>query len=83
MVPKYRPGALMAKFDIDSAYCNIAERPSDHPLLGMKWRGNYFANFALLFSPRLHRVLSIYSVADMVELILFVRHISLRSHALS
>ena len=37
MVSKYGPGALMAKFDVEAAYRNIAVNSSDHFLLGMKW----------------------------------------------
>ena len=37
MVSKFGPGALMAKFDIESAYQNIAINPSDRHLLGLNW----------------------------------------------
>ena len=37
MVSQYGPGALMAKFDVEAAYHNIAVHPDDHFLLGMKW----------------------------------------------
>ena len=38
MVSKFRQGALMAKFDVESTYCNLAAHPSDRYLIGMKWR---------------------------------------------
>ena len=41
MVSKYGSGALMAKFDVEAAYHNIAVHPDDRSLLGMKWRGKY------------------------------------------
>lgn len=40
MVSKYGPGALMAKFDVEAAYRNIAVHPADRYLLGLKWRGS-------------------------------------------
>lgn len=39
MVAKYGPGALMAKFDVETAYRNIAVHPDDRFLLAMKWLG--------------------------------------------
>ena len=36
MVLKHGPGALMAKFDVEAAYRNIAVHPDDQYLLGMK-----------------------------------------------
>ena len=36
MVLKHGPGALMAKFDVEAAYRNIAVHPDDRYLLGMK-----------------------------------------------
>ena len=49
MAFKYGPGALMAKFDVEAAYRNIAVHPDDCFLLGMKWRGKYFVDLALPF----------------------------------
>ena len=40
---------LMAKFDVASAYRNVAIYPDDRPLLGMQWRGKYFVDMVLLF----------------------------------
>ena len=69
MVSKSGPGALMAKFDIESAYRNIAIHPSDRHLLGMKWRIAYYVDLALPFglcsAPAIFN-----SVADLVEWIL-------------
>ena len=42
MVSKFGPGALTAKFDIESAYRNIAIHPLDRHLLGLKWRNDTF-----------------------------------------
>lgn len=36
MVSQFGQGALMAKFDVEAAYRNIAIHPSDRFLLGMK-----------------------------------------------
>ena len=41
MVTKLGRGALMAKFDVQSAYRNVAVLPSQRHLLGMKWRESY------------------------------------------
>ena len=37
-------GALLAKFDIASAYWAVPVHPEDRRLLGMKWRGNVFVD---------------------------------------
>ena len=42
-------GALMAKFDVESAYRNVPVHPSDRYLLGMKWRNQYYVDLALPF----------------------------------
>jgi len=52
MVSKYGPGALMAKFDVEAAYRNIAVHPSDRYLLGMKWRNLYYVDLAPPFGLR-------------------------------
>lgn len=49
MASNYGSGALMAKFDVEAAYRNIAVHPDEHFLLGMKWRGKYFVDLALPF----------------------------------
>ena len=49
MVSKFGPCALMAKFDIESAYRNIAIHPLDRHLLGLKWRNAYYIDLALPF----------------------------------
>ena len=36
MVSKYGQGALLAKFDVEAAYRNIAVHPGDQNLLGLK-----------------------------------------------
>ena len=45
-------GTLMAKMDIKSAYWLIPVHPSNHPLLGIRWRDCLFLDKALLFSLR-------------------------------
>ena len=53
MVSLFDKGALMAKFDVESAYRNITVHPSDRYLLGMKWHGHYYVDLALPFGLRL------------------------------
>lgn len=73
MVSCYGPGALMAKFDVEAAYQNIAIHPDDRSLLGMKWHGQYYVDLTLPFG--LRSAPSIFnSVADMVEWILLNQH---------
>ena len=52
MVSRFGKGALMAKFDVEAAYRNIAVHPADRYLLGMKWRGQYYVDLALPFGLR-------------------------------
>ena len=66
MVNKHGPGALMAKFDVESAYRNIAVHPSDRHLLGMKWRGQFYVDLTLPFGLRSAPFI-FNSVADMVQ----------------
>ena len=73
MVSQYGPGALMAKFDVEAAYRNIAVHPDDRFLLGMKWLGKYFVDLALPFGLRSAPYI-FNSVAEMVEWILLNRH---------
>ena len=65
MIAKHRPGALMAKFDMEAAYPDIAVHPDDHYLLGMKWRGQFFVDFTLPFGLRSAPYIFT-AVADMV-----------------
>ena len=59
----------MAKFDIESAYRNIAIHPSDRHPLGFKWHNAYYIDLALPFG--LHSAPAIFnSVAELVEWIL-------------
>ena len=73
-------GTLMAKFDVASAYRNVAIHPDDRPLLGMQWRGKYFVDLVLPFGLRSAPFIFT-SIADLVEWILvhnygvdFLRH---------
>lgn len=52
MVAKLGRGALLAKFDIESAYRNVPIHPTDRHLLGMKWRSKYYVDLALPFGLR-------------------------------
>ena len=45
-------GTALAKMDIESAYRNIPVHPSDRPLLGMAWRGQFFFDTRLPFGLR-------------------------------
>ena len=73
-------GTLMAKFDVASAYRNVAIHPKDRPLLGMQGPGKCFIDLVLPFglcsAPFIFT-----SIADLVERILvhnygvdFLRH---------
>ena len=44
---KYGKGALMAKFDLSRAYCNIPICEQDRKLLGMRWKNKYYVDLAL------------------------------------
>ena len=69
MVSGLGRGALLAKFDVEAAYCNIPVHPSDRFLLGMKWRESYYVDLTLPFGLRSAPYI-FNSVADMVEWIL-------------
>lgn len=60
MVSKFGPGALMAKFDIESAYQNIAIHPSERHLLGLKWCSAYNIDLVLPFG--LHSAPAIFRI---------------------
>ena len=49
MVSHYAPGALTAKFDVESAYRNIAVHLDDRFKLGMRWRGHLNVDLSLPF----------------------------------
>ena len=62
-------GSLLAKFDVESAYCNVPVHSDDRYLLGMKWREKYFIDLVLPFG--LHSAPCIFSsLADLLEWIL-------------
>ena len=46
------PGAMLAKFDIASAYRIVPVHPVDHQLLGMVWRDKLYVDGALPFGLR-------------------------------
>ena len=58
MIAKHRPGALMAKFNMETPYLNIAVYPDDLYLLRMKWHSQLFVDLALQFNLRLHLIFS-------------------------
>ena len=69
MVSQFGRGALMAKFDVEAAYRNIAVHPSDRYLLGMRWRNQFYIDLALPFG--LHSAAHIFnSLAEIVKWIL-------------
>ena len=69
MVTKLGRGALMAKFDVQSAYRNVAVLPSQRYLLGMKWPSKFFVDLVLPFGLRSAPFI-FNSVAELVEWIL-------------
>ena len=73
MISSYGLGALIAKFDVEAAYRNIAVHPSDRYLLGMRWRKHYYVDLAVPFGLRSAPYI-FNSVADMVEWILLHAH---------
>ncbi|KAL9961224.1 hypothetical protein ACROYT_G030129 [Oculina patagonica] len=73
-------GTLMAKFDVATADRNVAIHPEDRPLLGMRWRGQFFVDMVLPFGLRSAPFIFT-AIADLVEWILvnnscvnFLRH---------
>ena len=73
MVAKHGPGAMMAKFDVEAAYRNIAVHPEDRYLLGLKWRGQLFVDLALPFGLRSAPYI-FNCVADLVEWIILNKY---------
>ena len=73
MISSYGLGALIATFDVEAAYRNIAVHPSDRYLLGMRWHKHYYVDLALPFGLRSAPYI-FNSVADMVEWILLNPH---------
>ena len=65
----YGRGALIAKFDVESAYRNVSVHSGDRYLLGMKWWGNYFIDLALPFGLRSAPFI-FSSITDLLEWIL-------------
>ena len=59
-------GALMAKFDVESAYRNVPVHPSDRHLLGMKWCNQSYVDLALSFG-LLSPPFIFNAIADLVE----------------
>ena len=73
LVSQFGRGALMAKFDVESAYRNVPVHPSERYLLGMKWRNQFYVDLALPFGLRSAPCI-FNSIADMVEWILVHTH---------
>ena len=76
MVSHHGPGALMAKFDVESAYRNIPVHPDDRFLLSMRWHGQFYIDLSLPFGlhSALYSAFIFNSVADMVEWIFLHKH---------
>lgn len=49
---RLRPGALLAKVDIKSAYRLVPVHPDARPLLGVMWKGVYYIDAMLSFGLR-------------------------------
>jgi len=60
---------LMAKYDVEAAYCNVPVHPSHCFLLGMKWRDQFYVDLVLPFGLRSAPFI-FKAIADMVEWIL-------------
>ena len=73
LVSQFGAGALMAKFDVESAYRNVPVHPSDCYLLGMKWRNQYYVDLTLPFGLRSAPFI-FNAIADLVEWILVHSH---------
>ena len=67
------PGALMAKFDVESAYRNVTMHPDERYLFGMRWREFFFIDLELPFGLRSAPFI-FNSIADMVEWMLKVNY---------
>ena len=66
LVSQFGAGALMAKFDDGATYHNVLVQPSDHYLLGMKWRNHYCVDLTLPFDLRSAPFI-FNAIADMME----------------
>ena len=73
LVSQFGRGALLAKFDVESAYRNVPIHPLDRYLLGMKWRHHFYVDLALPFGLRSAPYI-LNSIADLVEWILINNH---------
>ena len=73
LVFQFGRGALMAKFDVESAYRNVPIHPLDRYLLGIKWRHHFYVDLALPFGLRSAPYI-FNSIADLVEWILMNNH---------
>ena len=40
-------GTLLAKLDLESAYCILPVHPDDRPLLGMEWKDQIYVDAAI------------------------------------
>lgn len=52
IIARLDPGALLAKFDIESAYRLIPVHPQDRPLLAVRWNGSIYIDSMLPFGLR-------------------------------
>ena len=74
-------GALMAKFDLKSAYRNVPVHPDDRWLLGMMWNGQLFVDTVLPFGLRSAPIIFT-AVADALEFVVKQRDICWIGHYL-
>ena len=62
-------GTLLAKIDIQHAFCNIPINPADRKYLGMSWQGNVYIDTVLPFGLR-SAPKNFNAIADALEWIL-------------
>ena len=52
-------GAILAKFDVEGAFCTVPVHPDDRQLLGMRWEGQLYVDKVLPFgfrsAPKLYK----------------------------
>ena len=53
---------MLAKIDIQSAFCLLSVHPEDHHLLAMSWKGQLYLDHCILFglrsAPKLFNILA-------------------------
>ena len=73
------PGSMLAKMDVESAYCIVPVHPDDRPLLGMRWKDKLYIDLMLPFglrsAPKIFN-----SIADALEWVVKQRGAKLTFH---